>query len=173
MLKLILIFWWKAKEFNLLVSVSGRLFEVLVYWGPIFLRYSQSWDVPYDAAWISTTSAAEWGPWSDYFYAGWCTTTFRECCSHLPGRNVYKLDRSQGDNWLAGTFSRPNTLWFRLMGYCKRSPETLTHCRHCDSTSEKKFKKSIGTSSSVKTFATWQRTGVWNVLVKKVNTLNI
>ena len=151
MLKLILIFWWKAKEFNLLVSVS------------IFWRYSQRWDVPYDAAWI-------W-PWSYCFCAGWCTTTFRECCSHLPGRNVYKLDRSQGDNWLAGMFSQPNTLWFRLL-YCivKEAgfPETLTHCRHCGNTSEKKFKKSIGTSSSVKTFATWQRTGVWNVSMKKV-----
>ena len=43
----------EGKEFNILVSVSGQLF---------FWRYSQRWDIPYDAAWISTTSATERGP---------------------------------------------------------------------------------------------------------------
>ena len=76
-------------------------------------RYSQRWDVPYDAAWI-------W-PWSYCFYAGWCTTAFRECCSHLPGRNVYKLDRSQGTtDWPARS---PNLtpVISPIVLYCKRS----------------------------------------------------
>ena len=166
MLKLIFIFWWKVKEFNLLVSVSGVLFFEGTVRGETYLTMLHEFLLPQ----LQNENLGQ-----IIFIQGGAPPHFANVVrTFLDETFTSWIGRRGTTDWPARSADL-TPCDFALWGIVKeavffRNPDSLQTLRQYI---REEIQKSIERSSSVKTFATWQRTGVWNVSVKKVNTLKI